>query len=269
MQAQSDLDAHRAWLVALTGALDEGLVVDFGCGHGEDLSLLAARHGGTAVRFVGVDASQQAIAAASAALATDQRVALHCGQLEGRLPFEDASVTVAYSHNLLECLPEPTGFASELAGVLRPGGRVVMGHWDWDTQLFDGTDKALVRRLVHAFADWQQAWMAHADGWMGRRLWSVFQGAGLVDAAIHARVLTNIEYGPGRFGYENAHAFGALVRRGLFSRGGVRTLPRRAGGARGRRALLLQHYGVRIHSHTWCCLTNTDFSFMPSRIHPG
>lgn len=209
-----DRAAHRAWLVGLTGNVESGVVIDLGCGHGEDLRLLAARHSGTAVRFIGVDASADAVAAASSELGKDPRVTVRCGPLDGRLPFDDASVDLAYSHNLLECLPNPAGFACEVARILRPGGQLVIGHWDWDSQLFDGVDRALVRRLVHAFADWQQAWMAHADGWMGRRLWRVFQGAGL-EGTVHARVLTNTAYEPGWFGHENVQAFGALARRGL------------------------------------------------------
>ncbi len=210
-----DRSAHRAWLVGLTGALDEGVVVDLGCGRGEDLCLLAARHAGAGVRLVGLDASPNAVAAASAALQTDPRAAVRCAPLDRRLPFDDASVDVAYSHNLLECLPDAAGFAREVARVLRPGGRLVAGHWDWDSQIFDGSDKVLVRRLVHTFADWQQAWMPHADGWMGRRLWGVFQEGGLLDGTLQTRVLTNTAYEPGCFGYENAHALGALARRGL------------------------------------------------------
>ena len=148
-------------------------------------------------------------------MAADPRVSLQCAPLDGRLPFDDQSIDLLYSHNLLECLSDPAAFAREAVRVLRPGGRLVVGHWDWDSQLFDGSDKALVRRLVHAYADWQQAWMAHADGWMGRRLWGVFHDAGLQDSAVHARVLTNTAYEPGWFGYENAHALGALARRGL------------------------------------------------------
>ena len=211
----SDRLAHRSWLVELTGCLESGVVVDLGCGYGEDLRLLAAHHTGTAVRFIGVDASANSIAAARAALGADPRVDVRCASLGGRLPFDDASADVIYSHNLLECLPDAEGFAREVARVLRPGGRVVTGHWDWDSQLFDGADRALVRRMVHAFADWQQAWMAHADGWMGRRMWGVFQGAGLSDGAVHARVLANTAFEPGYFGHENVHAMGGLARRGL------------------------------------------------------
>ena len=148
-------------------------------------------------------------------MAADPRVSLSCAALDRQLPFGDGTVDIVYSHNLIECLPDPSGFALEAARVLRPGGRVVVGHWDWDSQLFDGSDRALVRRLVHAYADWQQAWMAHADGWMGRRLWGVFQRSALLEGRVHARVLTNTAYEPGCFGYENARTFEALVRRGV------------------------------------------------------
>jgi predicted RNA methylase len=36
-QLPPDRAAHRDWLVSLTGELDRGLVVDLGCGRGEDL----------------------------------------------------------------------------------------------------------------------------------------------------------------------------------------------------------------------------------------
>lgn len=214
-QPLSDRAAHRAWLVGLTGELEHGLVVDLGCGRGEDLSLLAARHASSGVRFVGVDASAGAIAAASAALAPEPRASLRCATLDGQLPFDDQSVDLLYSHNLLECLADPAAFAREAVRVLRPGSQLVVGHWDWDSQLFDSSDKELVRRLVHAYADWQQAWMAHADGWMGRRLWGVFHVNGLEDNVVHTRVLANTAYEPGCFGYENAQALGALARCGL------------------------------------------------------
>lgn len=212
-----DRAAHRAWLVSLTGLPADGVAVDLGCGRGEDLRLMAARYPGPGIRLTGLDATPAAVEAAAAASAADPRLAFRRAALDGPLPLADQSVDLAYSHNLLECLPDPGAFAREVARVLRPGGQVVAGHWDWDSQLFDGADKARVRRLVAAYADWQQAWMAHADGWMGRRLWGIFRAAGGFDGAVHARVLTNTAYEPPWFGHENARAFGALVRRGLAS----------------------------------------------------
>jgi SAM-dependent methyltransferase len=145
----------------------------------------------------------------------DPRISLRQAALDGQLPLDDASVDLVYSHNLLECLADAGRFAREVARVLRPGGQAVIAHWDWDSQVYDGADKPRVRRLVHAFADWQQAWMAHADGWMGRRLWGVFNATGRFSAAVHARVLTNTAFEAPWFGHENAQAFRSLVKRGL------------------------------------------------------
>ena len=213
MPTAPDRGAHRSWLVSLTELPPGGVAVDLGCGRGEDLALLAVAHPRGAT-FLGLDASPGVVVAVQSAV-RDPRVAGRQAALDGRLPFDDGSVDLVYSHNLLECLPDVSAFASEAARVLRPGGQVVVGHWDWDTQLWDAADKALVRRLVAAYADWQQAWMAHADGWMGRRLHGVFATSGAFDGMLHARVLTNTAFEAPWFGHENALALRALARRGL------------------------------------------------------
>ena len=133
------------------------------------------------------------------------------------LPFEAASVDVVYSNNMLECLVDREGFVRDVVRVLKPGGQLVVAHWDWDSQLFDSKDKGLVRRLVSAFADWQQAWMKHSDGWMGRRLWGTFAPCNSIEGAVCARVMINTEYAEPWYGYARAQDFQALVRRGLAS----------------------------------------------------
>jgi SAM-dependent methyltransferase len=167
------------------------------------------------LRIVGLDASARSIEAAVASGTGDPRVAFRQHDLSTQLPFESATVDVAYSNNLVECLRDRGAFAREVARVLKPGGWAVMAHWDWDSQLFDATDKSLVRWLVHAFADWQQAWMDFADGWMGRRLWGTFAATGVFEGTVHARVLTNTIYAPPWYGHARAQDFRALVKRGL------------------------------------------------------
>ena len=212
-----DRAAHHAWLVSLTALPNAGVIADLGCGRGDDLRLLAARYPGVGVRLIGVDISDAAEEGVTVAAAVDDRISFRRSRLDGMLPFEDASLDLVFSHNLVECLPDPGAFAHEVARVLRPGGQAVIAHWDWDSQLFDGTDKRVVRRLVAAYADWQQAWMDHADGWMGRRLWGVFNATRRFDGAIHARALINTAYEPPWFGYANAAALASLVKRGLAS----------------------------------------------------
>jgi hypothetical protein len=55
---------------------------------------------------------------------------------------------------------------------------VVFAHFGWDTQVFDGEDKELVRKIVHCFGDWQQAWMNDSDAWMGGAFGPHSKGAG-------------------------------------------------------------------------------------------
>ena len=212
-----DRREHRDWLLAFADLPADGVAVDLGCGRGDDLRALAARQPTPAARYLGLDASAQSVTAARA-MTADRRVAFAVADLDAALPLADASVDLVVSHNLLECLADRDAFVREVARVLRPDGQVVVGHWDWDTQCWDATDQALVRRLVGAYADWQQAWMAHADGWMGRRLHGVFTAGALRGAftgALHARVLTNTAFEAPWFGQANAMALRALGRRGL------------------------------------------------------
>ncbi len=90
--------------------------------------------------------------------------------LRDRLPCSDESVDVVLSYNTIECLPNPQEMLAEVARVLRPGGRAVIAHVDFDSMVIAGADADLDRRVCHAFADDAQSWMDHADGRIGRKL---------------------------------------------------------------------------------------------------
>jgi ubiquinone/menaquinone biosynthesis C-methylase UbiE len=208
---------HRQWLCSLVDLATLGTLLDIGCGSGADLRMMAAQAQQRHARFVGIDASAKAVYAAQVA-STDDRISFRQHQIGLALPFDEAAFDVVYSNNFLECVADKPAFLQEVARVLRPGGQVVFAHWDWDTQTFDGADKELVRRVVHAFADWQQPWMEHADPWMGRRLWPVCQGSGMFEGAAHTRVLTNTAYAPPWYGHARLADCAALVDHGLISR---------------------------------------------------
>jgi SAM-dependent methyltransferase len=215
LDVSDDVAEHKDWLLSLMPAPKSGIWVDLGCGDGSDVRRLAARQTTAGLRIVGIDGNREVIEEAQRHTGDDPRLEFRSYSLGRTLPFDDASVDVAYSNNLIECLPDVSSFISELTRVLRPGGLVVMAHWDWDSQMFDGGDKNRNRRLVHAFCDWQQDWMEHADGWMGRRLWSTFNSTARFDGLIHTRVLTNSVFSPGHFGFARAQDMRELVKRGL------------------------------------------------------
>lgn len=207
-----DTDAVRSFLYSLIEFSRIMSLVDLGCGSGTDLRELG-RHVGPDARLVGFDLSSGAVAAACESTAGDGRFAFTVTDISSSLPLEDSSIDLVYSLNVLECIPDKDALVAEIARVLRPGGQVICAHFDLDTQTFDGDDKGTVRKIVHAFNDWKQAWMADCDPWMGRRLWRVFNGSGAFDGAIHTHVLTNTRFESPFYGFNQAQSFAALVRR--------------------------------------------------------
>jgi 2-polyprenyl-3-methyl-5-hydroxy-6-metoxy-1,4-benzoquinol methylase len=97
------------------------------------------------------------------------------GQAE-RLPFGDASFDGVLAARLLLHVSDPAPVLSELARVVRPGGRLVVMDWDFDTVAVDHSDRELTRRLLHWRCD-------HYGGnnWSGRQLWRLMAAAGLAN----------------------------------------------------------------------------------------
>ena len=137
-------------------------MVDLGCGGGATLAALA--NGGSAARLVGVDLTQPQLGGDFEAVAAD---------LNEALPFAADTFDAAVCQNVLECLRDPQAFITEVARVLKPGGRLLLGHSDFDTIVFSASDIELTRKLVHRFCDSVQPWMTVADGTVGRRLVAV------------------------------------------------------------------------------------------------
>ena len=94
----------------------------------------------------------------------------------------------------------------------------MLGHADFDTAVFAGADLKLTRRLVHAYCDARHAWMARADGTIGRRLPEVVLRSPLTLDQVTARVLLTRsldEAGFGRFAVD--HFVQALLDAGAAS----------------------------------------------------
>lgn len=210
----TDESASRQRLYAWIDWTNTRSVLDIGCGSGLDLCEMG-RLALPDARLIGVDCMEKSIATARSQTQDDPRFTFLETDVSRTLPFEEASFDAIFCKDTLECIPDKNTFLQEVTRVLRPRGQVVFAHWDWDSQLIDGEDKALIRKIVHAFADWKQDWMAVCDGWMGRRLWRTFQQSALFEGEIQSYVLTNTQYAPRQFGWERIHDFQALVRRGF------------------------------------------------------
>ena len=106
------------------GKLNPGeTVVDLGSGAGFD-SLQAARHVGPTGSVTGIDMTQAMVdkAAQSAKEMGLSNVEFKLGYLE-ELPFEPESVDVVISNGVINLTPDKVSVMSQVASILRPGGR--------------------------------------------------------------------------------------------------------------------------------------------------
>ena len=111
-----------ASLLPLLGLIPrDAVIADLGVGTGsltETLALVAGR-------VIGVDRSEQMLAAASLRLARVANVELRRGDLE-RLPLADGEVDLAILALVLHYVVDPPTVLAEVRRALRPGGRVLL-----------------------------------------------------------------------------------------------------------------------------------------------
>ncbi|MFD9687294.1 methyltransferase domain-containing protein [Kitasatospora sp. NPDC059088] len=162
-------EAIHARLAELTAPTAHSQIIDLGCGAAP--TLLALSRLAPEATLIGVDRSATFLQQAR------QKLRGHLGpvmtfaaDLRCPLPCGNESVDVVLSYNTVECLPAPELLLVEVARVLRPGGRAILAHVDFDSLVIAGADADLDRRVCHAFADDMQSWMDHADGRVGRKL---------------------------------------------------------------------------------------------------
>jgi SAM-dependent methyltransferase len=194
--------ARYQWLSSLVAARPGERIVDLGCGEGATLQFaLPNLDGGLAL---GLDNDLKALQRIRAAHEADgphpSRLELVHADLNHPLPIVDSSLDAVVSHDLLELLRDPSALLLEAHRVLRPGGRLVLGHLDLDSAVIAGADVALTRRIVHAYCDTQQAWMNSVDGTIGRRLPELVGCSSFTVKDVAARVVLSQSLEEGSFG---------------------------------------------------------------------
>jgi SAM-dependent methyltransferase len=178
-KAVDEIAARDAYLDLLdipTGAH----VLDVGCGSGA-VTREVARRLGSRGRAVGLDPSPELLAVAhelAQEAGLDDRVEFREGDAL-RLPFPDGSFDVVLCVTVLSHVPRGEAAIPELVRVLRSGGRLGVFDLDTDMTAFTHPDRALTRRIVAAASD-----AMAVDGWLVRRLPSLFQGAGPEDIRV-------------------------------------------------------------------------------------
>jgi ubiquinone/menaquinone biosynthesis C-methylase UbiE len=189
---EDDPERYRSVFDAL-GVGEGEEVLDVGCGTGGAARALAARFPGVG-RVVGIDKSETMVAEAGARTAAAApeaaaRVEFRVADAH-RLPFPEASFDAAYALGVFEIVGEPRVALSEMARVLRPGGRVVVNGPDVDAWTIDSVDREVTRKVLHYACDFE------TNGWVGRQLPAWCKELGLVDIVVAPVGLCITEFEP-------------------------------------------------------------------------
>jgi SAM-dependent methyltransferase len=185
-------------------------ILDFGFGSGcllESLSQVVHEQS----MLIGIDASKEVVDQARTKL---PNIDFHQELFINLFGFSNARFDVVMSVDTLECILDKESLVNEICRILKPNGKVIFAHWDWDTQVYNSAHKDIIRKFVAKFSDWLQPWMDSSDGLMGRKLWGEFQSRGKFHGYMDSFSLLDTEYKPGNYGYDRLHDLASLVEKG-------------------------------------------------------
>jgi ubiquinone/menaquinone biosynthesis C-methylase UbiE len=172
-------------LVDLANPRPKQVVADLGCGAGATLASFARRQ--PQAHLLGLDVDEQALSRfrSNVGKAFPIRADLSRG-----LPLALGSIDIVICHNVLESLVDRIALLVEVAGVLRPGGRAVIGHTDFESMVITADDRDLSRRVCLSYAELTIPYrtMATADGQMGRWLPALVRRSAMELITVHAHV---------------------------------------------------------------------------------
>ena len=131
--------------------------------------------------MVGVDVAPDMIAAARRYAETDPHLRFDVASAE-QLPYDEDAFEAAFAARLLLHVADPLAVVREMARVLKPGCRVVLMDWDWETLAVTHPDRELTRRLLHWRCDHHGG-----DNWSGRKLLGY-----LLDANLHNPIVVPV-----------------------------------------------------------------------------
>ena len=152
----------------LWGEHDGQVILDYGCGPGNDLTGFAINTG--ARRLIGFDVSQTALDLAAKRLelhgATDRVELLRGADGDPAIPLEDASVDHVNCQGVIHHTSHPDAILAEFARVLRPGGTATIMVYNRDSiwlHLYTAYERMIVEGAF-AGLDVEEAFARNTDG---------------------------------------------------------------------------------------------------------
>ena len=186
---------------------DNATIVDLGCRNAGYLNGIINEFPGKVTKAIGVDVTDRNFGVVPYSTPVELRV-MNCAR---KLDFFDNTFDLIFTKDLLECISDKNTFVSEINRILKPGGTVICVHADFDSTVYNGNNQELITKCIHAYAVTKQGWMDDLDGWMGRRIYSIFNNSGFLESSICVHSVIETEYKEGMFGYEFSQNIGWLV----------------------------------------------------------
>jgi ubiquinone/menaquinone biosynthesis C-methylase UbiE len=138
-------------------------VLDVGCGTGEDVIELAGRVRPSG-QVTGIDISHAMIDEARRRTPREaHQVRYETADVQA-LPFADHCFDACRVERVLMHVPDPQLAIAEIVRVTKPGGRICIFDFDWDTHIVDSPYRATSRAVVRSFTD------GIRNGWIARQL---------------------------------------------------------------------------------------------------
>lgn len=119
-----------------------------------------------------------------------------------KLEFPDNTFDFVFTKDMFECVSDKELLVKEIYRILKPRGVVISVNCDWDSIVYNGENKELISKAVHAYASTKQPWMDDLDSWIGRRMYGFFNKSNLFESSVSVYNVVETEHIEGTFGYE-------------------------------------------------------------------
>ncbi len=199
--AQTEMQRYKQKTYELLGATPGAVLLDVGCGTGDDAIALAERVGQTG-RVVGIDCSLSLIAEARRRIESgDRSLTFQVGDVHC-LDFADNSFDGCRADRLFMHIEDRQQALKEMIRVTRPKGRILVREPDWDTLVVDHPHRDLTRKILKPHFD-----QAIRHSATGGELYRLFHQAGLAQITVadaSTLVLTDFSTANQLYGLEAA-----------------------------------------------------------------
>ncbi|MBQ2828469.1 MAG: methyltransferase domain-containing protein [Clostridia bacterium] len=119
-----------------------------------------------------------------------------------KLEFDDNTFDFVFTKDMFECVSDKVFLVNEIHRILKPGGVVIGVNCDWDSVVYNGENKELLSKVIHAYAVTKQPWMDDLDSWIGRRMYGFFNKSKKFESSVSVHNVVETEYTEGTFGFD-------------------------------------------------------------------